>query len=67
MADHLEWRKSSYSALKTECVEVAPTPDATGIRDSKNINSGEVWAPGKAWASFVAAVRSGSLTESATR
>lgn len=61
MADHLEWRKSSYSALKTECVEVAPIPNATGIRDSKNINGGELRTTGRAWRSFVAAVRSGSI------
>lgn len=53
MADHLEWRKSSYSTLKTECVEVAPIPNATGIRDSKNINGGELRIPRAAWRSFV--------------
>lgn len=61
MADQLEWRKSSYSALKTECVEVPPMSGAAGIRDSKNINGAELRTTGKAWRSFVAAVRSGSL------
>lgn len=67
MANQPGWRKSSYSTLQTDCVEVAPMPGTTGIRDSKNINGGELRAPGKAWTSFIAGVRSGSLTESATR
>lgn len=65
--DREQWRKSSYSAGETNCVEVAPLPVGTGVRDSKNPDAGEVRAAGKVWTSFVAAVRSGSLTTSATR
>lgn len=55
------WRKSSYSGVETNCVEVAPMPGGTGIRDSKNINGGELRATGRAWRSFVAAVRTERL------
>jgi len=55
--DQRKWRKSSYSGSQTSCVEVAPMRRATGIRDSKNINSGELRVTAGAWRSFVAAVR----------
>lgn len=53
MADQIEWRKSSYSALQTDCVEVAPTPGGAGIRDSKNIDDGELYVPCTAWHAFI--------------
>lgn len=53
MANQPEWRKSSYSALQTDCVEVAPSPNGTGIRDSKNINGDELHVPRAAWRAFV--------------
>lgn len=55
------WRKSSYSGVETNCVEVAPMPGGTGIRDSKNIDGGELRATCEAWRSFVTAVRTGML------
>lgn len=51
--DHEPWRKSSYSAGETNCVEVAPLPHETGIRDSKNVSSGELRVRRKAWRAFV--------------
>lgn len=47
------WRKSSFSGSQTSCVEVAPMPSETGIRDSKNIDGGELRVPRSAWRSFV--------------
>ncbi|MEU1119551.1 MULTISPECIES: DUF397 domain-containing protein [unclassified Streptomyces] len=32
----LHWFKSSYSSGEGECLEIAPTPTAIHIRDSKN-------------------------------
>lgn len=58
--DQRMWRKSSYSG-STGCVEVAPMPSETGIRDSKNAHDGELHTNIRAWRSFVAAVRAGSL------
>lgn len=52
-SDQLVWRKSSYSGTQTDCVEVAPIPGVTGIRDSKNIDGGELRVPRRAWRSFV--------------
>lgn len=51
--DRREWRKSSYSGTQTACVEVAPLEGATGIRDSKNRDHGELRIPRTAWRSFV--------------
>ncbi|SHK19224.1 protein of unknown function [Nocardiopsis flavescens] len=30
-----QWRKSTYSATESHCVEVADTPDLHAVRDSK--------------------------------
>lgn len=32
----IEWRKSSFSGANSDCVELARTPHATIVRDSKN-------------------------------
>lgn len=58
--NQLRWRKSSYSA-KTACVEIAPMPNGTGIRDSTNIDGGELHTTGSAWRSFLEAVRTGRM------
>lgn len=61
--DQLVWRKSSYSGSQTDCVEVAPIPDATGVRDSKNVACGELRVSRTTWTAFVraASARSGPL------
>lgn len=55
--DDRAWRKSSYSAQKTDCVEVAPLPGVTAVRDTKNRDGGELLVPRTAWRAFVASVR----------
>ncbi|WAL97312.1 DUF397 domain-containing protein [Streptomyces sp. Je 1-369] len=51
----LEWRKSSYSSNGSEgdCVEVAHTPGAVHVRDSKNARGPRLAVGGTAWADFV--------------
>jgi hypothetical protein len=39
------WRKSSFSGGGNDCVELAVTPAATGVRDSKNPGGGYLVLP----------------------
>lgn len=54
--DHL-WFKSSYTTEQGQCVEVAMTPDAVGVRDSKNRAGGHFAVSAEAFAGFVDAVK----------
>ena len=53
--DERAWRKSSYSAQETDCVEVAPMRGATAVRDSKDPGGGELRISRAAWHAFVRA------------
>ncbi|MEU6264331.1 DUF397 domain-containing protein [Saccharopolyspora shandongensis] len=54
---HDRWFTSSYTSNAASCVEVAMTPTAVGVRDTKDRNGGTlVFAPQR-WADFVASVR----------
>ncbi|MGX4691293.1 DUF397 domain-containing protein [Streptomyces sp. JNUCC 63] len=57
------WRKSSYSNSDGgNCVEVAPNlPSVVPVRDSKAPARGALLFEAPSWASFVGAVKSGSL------
>jgi hypothetical protein len=49
-----EWRKSSHSGSgDNDCVEVALTVDAAGVRDSKNTDGPELAFPASTWRDFV--------------
>ncbi|KJY46967.1 toxin [Streptomyces sp. NRRL S-444] len=52
----LDWFKSSYSDSSdiNDCVEVANTPDAVLVRDSKDIQRDHLAFGPRAWAGFVA-------------
>ncbi|WP_030965889.1 DUF397 domain-containing protein [Streptomyces sp. NRRL S-378] len=52
----LEWFKSSYSDSSNinDCVEVAATPGAVLVRDSKDIQRAHLAFGPRAWAGFVA-------------
>ncbi|MFK0217998.1 DUF397 domain-containing protein [Streptomyces vinaceus] len=52
----LEWFKSSYSDSSNinDCVEVANTPGAALVRDSKDIQRAHLTVGPRAWAGFVA-------------
>lgn len=52
--EEAKWRKSSYSANEgTDCVEVAFTSEAVGVRDSKNTTPRLAFSP-VAWRAFIA-------------
>ncbi|MCX4628282.1 DUF397 domain-containing protein [Streptomyces sp. NBC_01443] len=52
----LDWFKSSYSDSSdiNDCVEVANTPNAVLVRDSKDIQRAHLTVGPDAWAGFVA-------------
>ncbi|MEE1771956.1 DUF397 domain-containing protein [Streptomyces sp. JV185] len=54
-ASELEWFKSSYSSSGdgNDCVEVASTPGAVLVRDSKNAQGARLAFASGAWAGFV--------------
>jgi hypothetical protein len=57
------WRKSTYSNGGGECVEVADLDDGTrALRDSKNPDNGMLIFDCKAWASFMAGIKSGQFS-----
>ncbi|HLU97732.1 MAG TPA: DUF397 domain-containing protein [Thermobifida alba] len=50
----LKFRKSSYSTGKgQDCVEVADTPAAAAVRDSKHPDRGHLTFPSTEWAAFL--------------
>ncbi|MEU9863491.1 DUF397 domain-containing protein [Streptomyces sp. NPDC047971] len=51
----LEWFKSSYSSNSEgdDCVEVATTPGAVHVRDSKDTDLPHLGLAPSAWAAFV--------------
>lgn len=53
------WRKSSYSggSQATSCVEVATSPDLTGVRDSKNLPGPILTFPTTSWRGFLTRCR----------
>jgi hypothetical protein len=57
-----EWRKSSYSGDKTECVEIAPSEHGVLIRDTKDHGAGPVLSVDRArWAAFLTGLRAGEF------
>ncbi|SDR00588.1 DUF397 domain-containing protein [Actinopolyspora saharensis] len=53
------WRTSSYSNDIGQCVEVALTPEAVGIRDTKDRSGGTLAVHPRAWAGFVNRLKTG--------
>jgi hypothetical protein len=53
----LTWKKSSYSGAGPSCVEVAATPDAVAVRDSKNPNGPTLTFTPTTFTRFLASLR----------
>lgn len=54
----VNWRKSSYSATKQDCVTVGTAPGVVGVRDSKLPEDQPIIAVNStAWRRFVTSVR----------
>lgn len=51
-----EWRKSSFSDVNTDCVEVARTSDRVRVRDSKNPTTPSLAVPTGEWRAFIASL-----------
>ncbi|MFI5571746.1 DUF397 domain-containing protein [Streptomyces sp. NPDC051740] len=50
----IRWRKSSHSGDSSNCVEIATTPAAVLIRDSKTTSGPRLALSPTAWAAFLA-------------
>ncbi|MBJ6632798.1 DUF397 domain-containing protein [Streptomyces sp. I5] len=50
----IRWRKSSHSGDSSNCVEIATTPAAVLIRDSKNTSGPALGVSLTTWAAFLA-------------
>lgn len=63
----LHWQISTYSGDSSNCVEIATTPSAIHIRDSKTGTGPQVTVTPSAWGDFLpyAGKRSARHTESA--
>ncbi|MEV5527101.1 DUF397 domain-containing protein [Streptomyces prunicolor] len=58
-----EYRKSSYSNEKAECVEIATNiPTTIAVRDSKNPNGPSLNLRPATWSAFQASLSAGHLT-----
>ncbi|NEB32804.1 DUF397 domain-containing protein [Streptomyces sp. SID14446] len=58
------WRKSSYSSVNGDCVEVAPS-ESIFVRDSKSRLAGVIGFSPDAWETFITCVEFPSATKSA--
>ena len=57
--DHL-WFKSTRTVEHNQCVEVAMTPDAVGVRDTKDRPHGHFTVTAAQWSAFVDRVKDGA-------
>ncbi|MFJ1935167.1 DUF397 domain-containing protein [Kitasatospora sp. NPDC088160] len=60
--DQTKWRKSSYSAQASECVEAGRVVvGGMAVRDSKDPDGPALVFPADAWAAFVTGVKAGDF------
>jgi predicted secreted Zn-dependent protease len=57
----LTWRKSTRSGAAGHCVEVAETPAAVYVRDSKDVAGPVLRFAAHDWARFIDGVRNGEF------
>ncbi|WP_424638260.1 DUF397 domain-containing protein [Embleya sp. AB8] len=55
--DNHAWRKSRYSNGDASCVEVAPLPASTGVRDTKDRGRGHLQVSLAAWGELVSTLK----------
>ncbi|GAA3727750.1 DUF397 domain-containing protein [Salinactinospora qingdaonensis] len=60
-SSELKFRKSSYSAGASECVEVAALPFGAAMRDSKHSELGHLTFDASEWRAFLAEVTQSRL------
>jgi hypothetical protein len=59
----MHWRKSTYSATKGDCVELADDGELVHVRNSIHPERGSVCMPAPAMVAFVAACAAGDLDD----
>jgi len=55
------WRRSTYSAGNSGCIELCDRGDVVKIRDSKNVDGPVIVTGRRQWLDFVAAVCAGEF------
>lgn len=56
-----EWRKSSFSGARTNCVEFRQVEDGVEVRNSKRPEVGSIHYTDSEWTAFVAGVKNGEF------
>ncbi|WP_030057453.1 MULTISPECIES: DUF397 domain-containing protein [Streptomyces] len=65
MSTNLAWVKSSHSGTEGgNCIEVAPSPSAIHVRDSKDKTGPTLTFSPSAWSAFVALAAEAQVAES---
>ncbi|WP_329519882.1 DUF397 domain-containing protein [Spirillospora sp. NBC_01491] len=54
------WRTSARSQQNGACVEVAPTPDAVAVRDSRDQDGPVLLLPPETWQAFSQRIKRGT-------
>lgn len=55
--EEAHWCTSSYTSNAAACVEVARTPSAVGVRDTKDRSGGTLVFDRSRWASFLRSIK----------
>ncbi|MEU3354185.1 DUF397 domain-containing protein [Streptomyces sp. NPDC037389] len=61
---YFPWRKSSYSGVQSDCIEIADgIPALTPVRDSKNPHGPVLLFEAGAWSTFVRDLKAGYIAD----